>query len=138
MSIERLVEASRALERGDLAGAERICRAVIAVDPRSTIALVGLARVALARGGEADLAEAERIARSVLALDAESPAARRLLDEWRARTSPEASGVTPETGEASDDGDDEYPWPDLDEQLARYRPPGGPGLVERLVRRRKG
>jgi hypothetical protein len=169
MSIERLLEASRAFDRGDLDAAEQVYLAVAEVDPRSTIAVMGLARVAMARGGDANLALAERLASTVLAHDPENAAAGRLHDEWRARTAPRPPAFTPEQAPIADDGDapgspgagpapaagaaapeaskpvgqdqardeDEFPWPDLDEQLDRYRE-HAPGPLGRLLRRGRG
>jgi hypothetical protein len=74
--MEMLVEAERYLSHGLLDHAERLFRQVADADPRSSIAAVGLARVALERGDEAS---AYAFARRGLAIDAENPAAHHLV-----------------------------------------------------------
>lgn len=61
---------------GMLDHAERIYRSVAETDPRNSIAVVGLARVALERGQDV---EALELARRALRIDAENVAARRLV-----------------------------------------------------------
>lgn len=73
--IELLLEAERAMSFGRLDRAEEIYRQVVASDPNNSIAVVGLARVALDRGD--DLA-AYGLARQALGIDAENDAARRM------------------------------------------------------------
>ncbi len=73
--IELLLEAERALSFGRVERAEQIYRQVAEADPRNSIAVVGLARVALER---ADDLGAYRLARRALAIDGENEAARRL------------------------------------------------------------
>jgi outer membrane biosynthesis protein TonB len=92
--IEILLEAERALSLGLLDQAERLYRQASVADPRNSIAVVGLARVALERGDEPGaLAEAER----ALEIDGENEAARRMVDRLRevrrhrASTEPEAA-----------------------------------------------
>jgi tetratricopeptide (TPR) repeat protein len=151
VTIERLLEAGRALEAGELDRAERVYRQVAEADPLSSIAVVGLARVALRRGAQD---EAARLARSALSIDPGNAAARRLVEahpgalagaspppgSWggsqplpgsRGGSQPPALAGAP-TADAETQA--EWPWPDLDEQLARYRKPA-PGLLGRLLRR---
>jgi predicted Zn-dependent protease len=74
--MELLVEAERYLSHGLLDHAERLFRQVADADPRSSIAAVGLARVALERSQDA---KAYAYARRGLAIDPENPAARHLV-----------------------------------------------------------
>ena len=75
--IELLLEAERALSFGLVDRAEALYRQVAAADPKNSIAIVGLARVALER---ADDAQALTYARQALAIDPENDAARRLAE----------------------------------------------------------
>jgi thioredoxin-like negative regulator of GroEL len=74
--IELMIEAERALGIGLLDQAERLYGQVVAADPRNSIAIVGLARVALERGHER-VAFVE--ARRALAIDPENPMASHLV-----------------------------------------------------------
>jgi thioredoxin-like negative regulator of GroEL len=74
--IELLLQAERDLSVGQLDAAERLYRQVIAADPRNSIAVVGLARVALERGEER---EAYQLARAALEIDRDNAAAQRLV-----------------------------------------------------------
>lgn len=73
--IELLLEAERALSFGRVDRAEEIYRQVAGSDPHNSIAVVGLARVALER---ADDLGAYLLARRALVIDPENEAARRL------------------------------------------------------------
>lgn len=75
--IELLLEAERAMSLGRTDRADRLFRQAADADPRNSIAVVGLARVALERGDEAG---ALALARRALEIDADNPAARRLAD----------------------------------------------------------
>ena len=92
--------------------------------PRNSIAVVGLARVALER---ADDAEAYRQARRALAIDPENVAARRLADRWR-RSSRSAARRSPRSTPSSS-------RPPAASRRSRPRSSSAPGLVDRLLRR---
>lgn len=90
--IERLLAADAALERGEPEAAERLYTQVADADPRNAIAVVGLARVAQARG---DAGAARDFAERALTIDPDEAAARRLLDELVA-PEPPARPTAPE------------------------------------------
>ena len=74
--IEVLLEAERALSFGRVDRAEQLYRQVADSDPHNSIAVVGLARVALEH---ADDAGAYVLARRALTIDPENDAAQRLV-----------------------------------------------------------
>lgn len=102
--IELLLGAERALTAGLVDQAERLYRQAADGDPQNSIAVVGLARVALERGDEP---EAWRQARRALAIDPENVAAQRLagrLEEvwaYRGESLPDAAGAVEASVEAS-------------------------------------
>ena len=75
--IEIILQAERALSVGQLEQAERLYRQAAELDPRNSIAVVGLARVALDRGDDRG---AYTFARQALDIDPENAAAQRLAD----------------------------------------------------------
>jgi thioredoxin-like negative regulator of GroEL len=123
--IELLLQAERALSMGLVDQAERLYRQVADADPRNSIAVVGLARVALERS---DDATAYREARRALAIDPENVAARRLADRLeevfavRGEALPEVAAVELAATRGQ---------PSLGATSSSV-----PGLVDRLLRRR--
>lgn len=94
--IELLLQADRLLTVGLTDQADAIYRRVAAQDPRNAIAVVGMARCALARE---DDHEAYRLASRALAIDPEDEMARRM--EARMREVLETRGEVPGAGEAT-------------------------------------
>jgi len=125
--IEVLIEAERALTHGLVDQAERLYREVADNDPKSSIAVMGLARVALERG---DDRTAYLHGRAALAIDPENPAAQHLV--MRLTELMAGRGETPPSVEAPQRAGTQ-PSPE------RTRPTriGSPGLLERLIGRRR-
>ena len=114
--IELLLEAERALAVGMLDKAERLYRQSADADPRNSIAVVGLARVALERDDEVTALE---LGRRALAIDEDNLVARRLVERLVA--------VRAHRGE---------PVPDLAGPAAVAGPaPGRRGFLRRLFGR---
>lgn len=96
--IEIILEAERALTTGQLDQAERLYRQAAQLDPRNSIAVVGLARVALDRGDER---EAYTLARKALEIDPENAAGQRLAERleevirFRGEEPPAVAGPPP-------------------------------------------
>ena len=134
--IEVLIEAERALTHGLIDQAERLYRQVADNDPKSSIAVMGLARVALDRG---DDRTAYLHGRAALAIDPDNPAAQHLVMRLtevmagRGETLPDVAG-SPPRGEAETAPASTPP--------ASLAPPGTParakpnGLLGRIMRRR--
>ena len=126
--IELMLAADQLLATGDLDRAERIFRQVADSDPRNAIAVVGLARVAEARGRTE---EALELVARALALDPEDVAAQRLHDTM---SSTVFAVPAPEPISASSQS-----VPTLPEEPGREEPvPGpapskrGPSVIERI------
>jgi thioredoxin-like negative regulator of GroEL len=104
--IETLIEAERALTHGLIDQAERLYRVVRESDPKNSIAVMGLARVALERG---DDATAYLHGRAALAIDPDNPAAQHLVMRLaevmagRGETPPEAADLPPDANELPPD-----------------------------------
>jgi tetratricopeptide (TPR) repeat protein len=75
--IEIILQAERELSVGQLDQAERLYRQAAELDPRNSIAVVGLARVALDRGDERG---AYTLVQRALAIDPENAAGQRLAE----------------------------------------------------------
>lgn len=131
--IELMLEAERAIGIGLLDRAERLYAQVVASDPKNSIAVTGLARVALERG---DQRGAYTFARRALALDPENHLARHLSQRMaeQMRNRGEALPDDPlESGSASGSArGGEEPGPASPESV-----PARPGIVDRLLRRRR-
>jgi hypothetical protein len=139
--IELLLEAERALSFGRVDRAEEIYRQVSSSDPRNSIAVVGLARVALER---ADDLGAYLLARRALVIDPENDAALRLaqrLEEVLAtRGEPVADPLPPMSREVPAPGRSAPQEPPAALQDAAPTPasgdePGRRSLIDRLRRR---
>jgi thioredoxin-like negative regulator of GroEL len=122
--IELLLQAERALSVGLVDQAERLYRQVVDADPRNSIAVVGLARVALERS---DDAEAYRQSRRALAIDPENVAARRLADRLEE--------VFTTRGEAIPEVDEPDLAPTRGQPSLEATASSNAGLVDRLLRR---
>jgi thioredoxin-like negative regulator of GroEL len=131
--IELLVEAERALTHGLVDQAERLYQQVAASDPKSSIAVMGLARVALERG---DDRTAYLHARAALAIDADNPAAQhlvmRLTEVMAGRGETPPSGETPPRVEATP----ARPITPAAAEPSRQIRPRSRGLVARLLHRK--
>ena len=126
--IELLLEAERALSFGRVDRAEELYRQVADADPRNSIAVVGLARVALER---ADDHGAYALARQALDIDAENDAARRLaarLEEVLATRGDPVTEPLPAAAASATAGSKPTPTP-------KARPRRPRSLIDRLRRR---
>jgi hypothetical protein len=134
--IELLLEAERALSFGRVDRAEEIYRQVSSSDPRNSIAVVGLARVALER---ADDLGAYLLARRALVIDPENDAALRLaqrLEEVLAtRGEPVADPLPPTPREAPPSQQPPAALQDADPTAPAGDQPGRRSLIDRLRRR---
>ncbi|HET7701753.1 MAG TPA: tetratricopeptide repeat protein [Candidatus Limnocylindrales bacterium] len=131
--IELMLEAERAIGIGLLDQAERLYAQVVANDPKNSIAVTGLARVALERG---DQRGAYTFARRALALDPENHLAshlsQRMAEQMRNRGEALPDDLVDGPGPA------EPAAPVSGSEAAADDPrPGRPGLVDRLLRRRR-
>lgn len=149
--IELLLEAERAMTLGLVDQAEKLYKQVAASDPRSAIASVGLARVALERGDELG---AYLQARTALKIDPDNPTAQHLVMRMaevlarRGEPVPGApaeprgpapappvrpSAATPDAGGVPGPATDPDPKPPPSSPPPR--PTSRPGLIGRILRR---
>ncbi len=125
--IELLLQAERAISVGLLDQAERLYTQAFEADPRNSIAVVGLARVALERG---DDRRSYTLAQQALSIDPENQAAQRMVD--RMREVMRHRGETPPVDEA---GVQEPAPLAAGEAEAPVSNGAGRGLLRRLLRR---
>ncbi len=147
--IELLLQAERALANGLVDHAERIYWQAVEADPRNSIALVGLARVAIEREDDRG---AYVLGLRALDVDAENQAARRLVDRLAEVMThrgealpdpPEGPLVAPprHAGEGTAGAVSEPPKPPPSPPSPPEPPPSPPspsrrrGLFRRLLRR---
>jgi len=135
--IELLLQAEAALSLGLLDRAETLYRQVAGADPRNSIAVVGLARIALERGDEPGaLAQARR----ALAIDGENAAAQRLVQRLEEVLA--YRGVAPRAEPEPAPAPEHQPDPAPEHQPApapeppAIAEPRRRSVVDRLLRRR--
>ncbi len=120
-----MLEAERAMAVGLLDQAERYYAQVAAADPKNSIAVVGLARVALERG---DQRGAYTFARRALAMDPDNPMANHLSQRMAEIMRGRGEALPDEPARLADDrARESTPYPETDR----------PGLVDRLFRRHR-
>ncbi len=146
--METLIEAERALTHGLVDQAERLYRVVRETDPKNSIAVMGLARVALERG---DDATAYLHGQAALAIDPDNPAAQHLV--MRLTEVMAGRGETPPDAAERPTADDEAAAPTptaaapnspAKPSAPPARPPAPPqakakrpGMVKRLLSRKR-
>ncbi|MEO6712857.1 MAG: tetratricopeptide repeat protein [Mycobacteriales bacterium] len=136
--IELLLQAERSLSVGQLDAAERLYWQAIENDPQNSIAVVGLARVALDRG---DDRTAYQFARKALEIDGENPAARRLVDRlgevmrYRGETPPTEATPPLRRRSVAESAPKSAPAPSSDPAPASAPPKPKRGLIGRILGR---
>jgi predicted Zn-dependent protease len=131
--MEIMLEAERAMGIGLLDNAERLYTQVVAIDPKNSIAVTGLARVALERG---DQRGAYTFARRAVALDPGNPMASHLWQRMaeqmhnRGEALPDDPALEPAASAAGVPPADDSP----SASASAARPPG---LLGRFFRRRR-
>jgi thioredoxin-like negative regulator of GroEL len=121
--IEILLEAERALTAGRLDEAERLYGQAAAADGRNSIAIVGLARVAVDRGHDR---RALDLAHQALSIDSENVAAQRMVARLEEVLGVRGEPVEPRREPAS---------PGAPASPGGRSPEGRRGILARLLRR---
>jgi hypothetical protein len=132
--IELLLEAERALTFGLLDQAERQYRQVADNDPKNSIAVVGLARVALERG---DDRAAYVFARRALAIDADNPAAQHLVMRLAEVMAGRGETAPPDEPEAAEPAKATATPSTPITSAVKSMPRNRPGLMGRLLGRKR-
>ena len=130
--IELMLEAERAMGIGLFDKAERLYRQVVDADPKNSIAVTGLARVALERG---DQREAYVLARKALSIDPENPVAAHLAHRMGEQLQIRGEAL-PDEGDAGPTGP-AAPAHEAVSPAASPTEPASSSLVGRLLRRRR-
>ncbi|MGZ8514094.1 MAG: tetratricopeptide repeat protein [Candidatus Limnocylindrales bacterium] len=136
--IELLLQAESALSLGLLDRAEALYQQVIGADPRNSIAVVGLARVALERSDEVG---ALTFARRALTIDRENNAAQRMVQRLEEVLRTRGVSVGPDAGLGAGLGASAEPDATVHEATDRADPTraatehGGHSSLDRLLRR---
>ena len=123
--IEIMLEAERAMAVGLLDKAERLYAQVAAADPRNSIAVMGLARIALERDNQRG---AYLLARRALALDPDNPMASHMA---RRMAEVMAGRGEPPPDDQADPAVTPVPAPPVPAPE-----PDRPGLIDRIRRKR--
>jgi thioredoxin-like negative regulator of GroEL len=132
--IEPLLEAERAMSFGLIDQAERLYRQVAERDPKNSIAVVGLARVALERGDDRT-AYLEAVRAS--AIDPENPAAQHLVLRLAEVMEGRGEAVPVPPGEAAAAPGPASPEPATAEPAAATQSKARRSLVDRLLGRNR-
>ena len=133
-----MLEAERAMAVGRLDQAERYYAQVAAADPKNSIAIVGLARVALERG---DQRGAWTFARRALAIDPDNPMASHMSQRMAEIMSGRGEALPDEPGRIAAASAPRAPAPPASASPASTPTPTPvpatkrPGLIDRLLRR---
>ena len=136
--IELLLQAESALSVGLLDRAEALYQQVVGADPRNSIAVVGLARVALERLDEVG---ALTLARRALVIDPENDAAQRMVRRLEEVLRTRGVAIPPVARPTMDDthtsATAEFTPPPTPPHTPRTTGPDDRSYIDRLLRRRR-